>query len=111
MGCIRPVSACHRIVNLCPICDAERTHIDGSSAYTGIESFERRRNPVGRTRRGMILILPPNIRAMRLDPESLYIHLGRLVETMPDLNRPGPITAETNQWLGRAAVLVEAVFG
>jgi hypothetical protein len=48
---------------------------------------------------------------MSLDPESLYMHLGRLVETMPDLNRPGPITAETNQWLGRAAALVEAVFG
>ncbi len=30
---------------------------------------------------------------------------------MPDLNRPGPIPAETNQWLGRAAALVEAVFG
>ncbi|MFV8647327.1 hypothetical protein [Ralstonia pseudosolanacearum] len=30
---------------------------------------------------------------------------------MPDLNRPGPVTAETNQWLGRAAALVEAAFG
>ncbi|WP_088507208.1 hypothetical protein [Burkholderia ubonensis] len=48
---------------------------------------------------------------MRLDPESLYVHLGRLVETMPDLNRPGPVSTETNQWLGRAAALVEAVFG
>jgi hypothetical protein len=48
---------------------------------------------------------------MNLDPESLYVHLGRLVETMPDLNRPGPITTETNQWLGRAAVLIEVAFG
>ncbi|MEK2602051.1 hypothetical protein [Burkholderia arboris] len=45
---------------------------------------------------------------MSLDPESLYVHLGRLVETMPDLNRPGPTSPETNQWLGRAAALVEA---
>ncbi|GJH28923.1 hypothetical protein [Caballeronia novacaledonica] len=48
---------------------------------------------------------------MNLDPESLYVHLGRLVETMPDLKGPGPITADTNQWLGRAAVLIEAAFG
>ncbi|MGN7100197.1 phosphatidylserine/phosphatidylglycerophosphate/cardiolipin synthase family protein [Ralstonia holmesii] len=48
---------------------------------------------------------------MKLDPESLYVHLGRLVETMPNLNRPGPVTTETNQWLGRAAALVEAAFG
>jgi hypothetical protein len=44
---------------------------------------------------------------MSIDPESLYVQLGRLVETMPDLAR-GPISAETNQWLGRAAALVEA---
>ncbi|MFV8529454.1 hypothetical protein [Ralstonia pseudosolanacearum] len=44
---------------------------------------------------------------MSLDPESLYVQLGRLVETMPDLTRPGPTTAEANQWLGRAAALVE----
>ncbi|WP_184056715.1 phosphatidylserine/phosphatidylglycerophosphate/cardiolipin synthase family protein [Paraburkholderia sp. MM5384-R2] len=30
---------------------------------------------------------------------------------MPDLHRPGPITVETNQWLGRAAALIEATFG
>lgn len=48
---------------------------------------------------------------MRLDPESLYLHLGRLVETMPDLNGLGPIVADTNQWLGRAAALVEVAFG
>ncbi|MDO3558274.1 hypothetical protein [Ralstonia pseudosolanacearum] len=45
---------------------------------------------------------------MSLDPESLYVHLGRLVETMPDLTGPGPISAEAHQWLGRAAALVEA---
>lgn len=45
---------------------------------------------------------------MSIDPESLYIQLGRLVETMPDFTRAGPITAETNRWLGRAAALVEA---
>lgn len=45
---------------------------------------------------------------MKLDPESLYVQLGRLVETTPDLSRPGPVSAETNQWLGRAAALVEA---
>ncbi|WP_175978168.1 phosphatidylserine/phosphatidylglycerophosphate/cardiolipin synthase family protein [Burkholderia sp. BCC1047] len=45
---------------------------------------------------------------MSLDPESLYVQLGRLVETTPDLTRLGPISAETNQWLGRAAALVEA---
>ncbi len=45
---------------------------------------------------------------MSLDPESLYIHLGRLVASMPDLRGPGPITPEINQWLGRAVALVEA---
>lgn len=48
------------------------------------------------------------IPAMTLDPESLYVHLGRLIETTPDLACPGPVSAETNQWLGRAAALVEA---
>jgi hypothetical protein len=56
-----PVSAGHRIANRCRICDAERTHADGSSANTVIESlkFEGRRNPVGRLTHGMILVLPP----------------------------------------------------
>lgn len=44
---------------------------------------------------------------MTTDPETLYLQLRRLVATMPDL-ASGPITPEMNQWLGRAAVLVEA---
>ena len=46
---------------------------------------------------------------MPLDPESLYMQLGRLVETMPDLGTPGPIPPEMQQWLGRASALVEEV--
>ena len=42
-----------------------------------------------------------------LTPERLYLQLGSLVAEMPDL-ASGPITAETNQWLGRAAALVDA---
>lgn len=61
--------------------------------------------------RGGILSVALYTRSMSLDPESLYVHLGRLVETMPDLNSPGPIPVETNQWLGRAAALVEVAFG
>jgi hypothetical protein len=43
-----------------------------------------------------------------IDPEALYLQLGYLVSTMPDLAGPGPITPEINQWLGRVTVLVEA---
>jgi hypothetical protein len=43
-----------------------------------------------------------------MDPESLYMQLGRLVETMPELTGYGPISPETLQWLGRAHVLVTA---
>ena len=46
---------------------------------------------------------------MRLDPEALYHQLGRLVETMPDFAAPGPVPAATQQWLGRAAALVEDI--
>ncbi|AOK28905.1 hypothetical protein AQ611_05120 [Burkholderia singularis] len=42
---------------------------------------------------------------MPLDPESLYVQLGRLIETMPDLQ--APVTADTSMWLGRAVALVE----
>lgn len=42
------------------------------------------------------------------DPQSLYVQLGRLLETMPDLNAAGKPSVETLQWLGRAAILVEA---
>lgn len=45
---------------------------------------------------------------MTQDPQSLYIHLGRLIEAMPDLRYSGgDCPAETYQWLGRACVLVE----
>jgi hypothetical protein len=44
---------------------------------------------------------------MSLTPEELYLRLGSLVAEMPDL-ASGPITPETNLWLGRAATLVEA---
>ena len=43
---------------------------------------------------------------MSLTPEALYLQLGSLVAEMPDLAH-GPITPEMNQWLGRAAALVE----
>jgi hypothetical protein len=42
-----------------------------------------------------------------LTPEQQYLQLGSLIAEMPDL-ASGPITPEMNQWLGRAAVLVEA---
>jgi hypothetical protein len=41
-----------------------------------------------------------------MDPEALYIQLGHLVAEMPVLTI-GPVTADTNRWLGRAAHLVE----
>ena len=44
---------------------------------------------------------------MRMDPQALYVQLGRLIETMPDLKAiQRPI--ETIQWLGRAHALVKA---
>jgi hypothetical protein len=42
-----------------------------------------------------------------VDPEALYIQLGRLIEAMPDLlaeKQP----QSTYQWLGKAHALVEA---
>ena len=46
---------------------------------------------------------------MPLAPEALYVQLGRLVETMPDLGSvPRPLSTEIHQWLGRAYVLVLA---
>lgn len=44
---------------------------------------------------------------MSLDPEALYIQLGRIVESMPALHTQTPLTPEMNLWLGRAAALVE----
>jgi hypothetical protein len=45
---------------------------------------------------------------MKLDAESLYLQLGHLVATMPDLNGGGWTTPEGRVWLGRAAALVGA---
>jgi hypothetical protein len=47
---------------------------------------------------------------MPLIPEQLYLQLGKLVKEMPDLAH-GPITHETNAWLGRAFALVEQAMG
>ena len=43
---------------------------------------------------------------MPLDPEALYVQLGRLVEAMPDLSHHNQ-SQELNMWLGRAFALVE----
>lgn len=40
------------------------------------------------------------------DPETLYRQLGRLIETMPDLD-PYPLPSDAQQWLGRADALVK----
>jgi hypothetical protein len=45
---------------------------------------------------------------MPINPEALYLQLGRLVSSMPELRGKDPITPEINQWLGRAIALVEA---
>jgi hypothetical protein len=45
-------------------------------------------------------------RLMKLDPESLYRQLGRIIETMPDLSQAGPLPLNALQWLGRAHALV-----
>ncbi len=42
---------------------------------------------------------------MTVDPETLYRQLGRLIETMPDLN-PYPLSPDAQQWLGRADALM-----
>lgn len=42
---------------------------------------------------------------MSLTPEALYVQLGRLIESMPDLSAY-PISSETHRWLGRAVALV-----
>src|SRR5260370_3972082 len=42
-----------------------------------------------------------------VDPESLYVQLGRLIQVMPDLIASG-LTQSTHQWLGKAHALVEA---
>jgi len=43
----------------------------------------------------------------QIDPESLYQQLGQLVAVIPqDLTGPGPLSAKSHRWLGRAALLV-----
>jgi hypothetical protein len=42
-----------------------------------------------------------------MDPEALYQQLGRLVEAMPELSAKGPLSNDTQRWLGTAAALVE----
>jgi hypothetical protein len=43
-----------------------------------------------------------------IDPADLYARLGELLGTMPDLDAPGEIPADTHRWLAQAYVLVNA---
>lgn len=45
---------------------------------------------------------------MTISPEALYLQLGRLIAEMPDFGGRGPVSNETNAWLGRAAALISA---
>jgi len=45
---------------------------------------------------------------MTTDPETLYRQLGRLIETMPNLDQY-PLTQELHAWVGRAYALVKEV--
>jgi hypothetical protein len=45
---------------------------------------------------------------MNMEPEELYLLLGRLLDEMPDFSSKEPFTREQNAWLGRACALVEA---
>ncbi|MDB5750113.1 MAG: hypothetical protein JWP65_534, partial [Ramlibacter sp.] len=42
---------------------------------------------------------------INVTPEDLYLRLGQLLETMPDLYKSGSVPAETLLWLGRAHAL------
>jgi hypothetical protein len=45
---------------------------------------------------------------MSMDPEALYVQLGRLVETIQDLDLDEyQLPSTTQRWLGRAAALIE----
>jgi hypothetical protein len=45
---------------------------------------------------------------MSLDPQSLYVQLGRLIEMTPaDLEKSDPMPLTSMQWLGKALALVE----
>ena len=41
------------------------------------------------------------------DPQALYIELGHLIASMPDLTANGELPVSTRQWLGRAYALVK----
>lgn len=43
---------------------------------------------------------------MPLDPESLYMQLGRLLQTVPEISDDTTFTPEIHLWLGRACALV-----
>ena len=45
---------------------------------------------------------------MAIDPEALYIQLGRLLEAMPELTVQPPYSTSTHQWLGRVEALIDA---
>ena len=45
---------------------------------------------------------------MPIDPQALYVQLGRLVEAMPDLCEKLPLSASTQEWLGRVGALIAA---
>jgi hypothetical protein len=53
--------------------------------------------------------MPSEVIQMSLTPESLCLQLGRLVADMPEFVGPGPVSAETNTWIGRAAALVDQI--
>jgi hypothetical protein len=42
----------------------------------------------------------------RMDAEALYIQLGHLVRSIPDLARDSPLNEDDRSWLGRAFALV-----
>jgi hypothetical protein len=43
-----------------------------------------------------------------MDPHALYVQLGRLIETMPELATEDQIPQSTYRWLGKVAALIEA---
>jgi hypothetical protein len=44
---------------------------------------------------------------LKMDPQALYVQIGRLIEAMPDLAEV-KLTSSTQQWFGRAYALVDA---
>ncbi len=45
-----------------------------------------------------------------MDPEALYMQLGQLVASMPDLSAGhGPLPTDTLKWLARAHLFVSEV--